>query len=1058
MGFAVLGALEVVDDDGRPVEIAGGQTRAVLALLLAAEGRVVSAEALVDALWGEAPPASATGTLQSYISRLRRALEPERAAGAPARVLVSAGDGYRLAAAPDAVDFQRFEALAEEGADLLRGGDPAAARERLQEAESLWRGPALADCPDSDVTRGLAARLEERRVVAVEDRVEAELALGRHDALVGELAELVRRYPLRERLRAQLALALYRAGRQAEALRALDDARRTLVEELGVDPGPALRDLESKILDQDPSLAVPAIVPISAPPDGPGATRPADGLVGRRTELAQLLQSLDESRHGARFVVLEGQPGIGKTRLAEELARRAAASGSPVLWGRSLEGDAAPAFWPWLGILRPLAGAGLGATPRLRQVLGLGDEERVDPGGAARFELFEEVAVLLASAADPVIVLDDVQWADPASLELLTFLAGRLQDEPLLVVATVRELELGRSDAVVDALAAIARRPGSRRLRLRGLSSADTSELLRRATGHDVAPPVVAAIHERAEGNPFYATELAQLLSHVDDLSDPATVVRAAVPTSVRDVVRQRLSRLPAPTVDLLQICAVVGREAEVATVATVSGAALVDCLDQLDAAVQHRLLVEVEDRPGTFSFAHALVREVVLDDLSSLRRARLHLGVADTVEAMSGGADDVAEILAEHLWAASAVGVGRRAAAALHHAGQVAVRRFGYESAEDLLGRALQLRRATGNSPDDQREELAVLIDLLSLRRSRQGYAFLADDQELHAAIRLATQLDDDDALLGTLYMQWSAFDTACRYREGTAVAEQILAVGGEREEPYVRHFVHQVQGIHAWHLGRISESRDHLDLAASIAPQPEMTSLLTISSEMWMLANAFATYIHDLAGDASLDDVDRRFDALARTVQDPFLLSIITTFAAAGGVVGGDPARAVRWAEQTLVVDEGLDFAFWNGTSRAYLGAALVDLDRPDEGLPILRAGAQHCVDHGIRTNYGTFVAIQAMGEAMLGELDAAQASIDRATQEQLSHGEQWPRPVILEAAATLAAKRGEPAARVSELLQQAADVAVSQGSLGILRRLRRTAEHLGAAVPSTEVAPVD
>lgn len=1066
MDFRVLGTLEVVDDLGAPVDIAGGHPRLVLTMLLAGEGRAVPAEALIDALWGDAPPASAAGTLQSYISRLRRSLEPDRAPGAPAKVLVSEGAGYRLDIDATAVDFRRFEASATEGAALLRAGKPAEARELLLGAEGLWRGPALADCPDRDLTRGLATRLEERHIGALEDRVEADLALGRHDAVVGEVVELVRRYPLRERFRAQLALALYRSGRQAEALRALDDARRTLVEELGIDPGPALRDLEARILDHDPSLDAPVVAashraadahlaPAQAPSETAGLH--GAGLVGRRAELGQLLQALDESRAAARMVVLEGQPGIGKTRLAEELGERASSDGAQVLWGRCLEGDAAPAFWPWLGVLRPLTAGGTAGGPRLAQLFGA-DSQDVDPAGAtARFELFEEVVGALGAAGHRVVVLDDVQWADPASLELLAFLAGRLQDQRVLVVATVRELEVGRSDGVVDALAAIARRPGSRRLLLRGLDAADTAELLRRVTGQEVPPPVATAIHQRAEGNPFYATELAQLLSEVEDLNDPTAAGRARVPTSVRDVVRQRLGRLPRETVELLQVCAVVGRDADVAIVAAAAGTPLVQCLGDLEPAAMHRLLVEVLDRPGTMRFAHALVREVVLDDISSLRRARLHLAVADAVEAVAGVGDDVAEILAEHLWAASAVGVGARAAEALERAGWVAVRRMGYESAEDLLGRSLQLIRATGSAADDHHRELRVLVDLLSLRRSRRGYASVADDPLLRDLLRLAEESGDDDVLLTALYIQWSAFDTACRYEEGTEVADRILAVGGDRQEPRIQHFVHQVQGIHAWHLGRISDARDHLDIAAAVAPEPQVTNLLAVSTEMWMLANAFATYIHDLAGDLPLAEVQGRFEALARPVRDPFVLSIITTFAAAGGVVGGDPARAVRWAERTLAVDEGLDFAFWNGISRAYLGAALVDLGKPEEGLPLLEEGARHCVEHGIRTNYGSFIASRAIGEVQLGRLDDATATLESAREEIASHGEQWPLPMVLEAEAVLAAASGRDPDTVRSVLQDAADEAVRQGSLGMLRRLQAAAARLDVPAPTTDLNPV-
>lgn len=226
-----------------PLDLGGSQSRTILAALLVAAGRVVTAESIVDVVWGEEPPASAAGTLQSYVSRLRRALEPGRGRGEGAKVLLWEPPGYRLAVGPDDVDFRRFEALADEGRALLGSGRVEEARAVLVEADGLWRGPALVEYRDREFAMGLAARLEERRLAAVEDRVAADLALGRHAALAGELAELVRANPLREGLRAQHALALYRSGRQAEALRTLSDARATLRDELGVEPGRPLRDL-----------------------------------------------------------------------------------------------------------------------------------------------------------------------------------------------------------------------------------------------------------------------------------------------------------------------------------------------------------------------------------------------------------------------------------------------------------------------------------------------------------------------------------------------------------------------------------------------------------------------------------------------------------------------------------------------------------------------------------------------------------------------------------------------------------------------------------------------
>ncbi len=253
--FRLLGTLEVVVD-GRVTEV-GGQSRTVLATLLVAAGQVVTVDSLLDVLWGDDPPSSAAGTLQSYVSRLRRILEPGRSRGDAPSVLVWDPPGYRLDVASDHVDFRLFESRAEEGRALLDAEDAAAARAVLSEAIDLWRGPALLEFADQDFARGVAVRLEQRRLVALEDRIAADLRLGRHAAVVAELNERVAGHPLQEGLRAHLALALYRSGRQAEALRTIEDARHVLREELGVEPGPQLRELESAILQQDPRLNLP---------------------------------------------------------------------------------------------------------------------------------------------------------------------------------------------------------------------------------------------------------------------------------------------------------------------------------------------------------------------------------------------------------------------------------------------------------------------------------------------------------------------------------------------------------------------------------------------------------------------------------------------------------------------------------------------------------------------------------------------------------------------------------------------------------------------------------
>ena len=248
MDFRILGPFDVADN-GRRLVLGGAQQRALLALLVIHRHQVLTTDRLTEELWGERAPATAVKTLQGYVSNLRKEL--------PADAIVTQGRGYLLAVEPDQVDAARFERLVAEGRQALQGGDPATASERLSSALALWRGDPLSDFAYQSFAQGEIARLEELRLAALEDRVEADLALGKHAALVSELEPLVREHPTRERLTGQLMLALYRSGRQADALQQYRRTREQLVQELGIEPGPELRALEQAILNHDQMLAPP---------------------------------------------------------------------------------------------------------------------------------------------------------------------------------------------------------------------------------------------------------------------------------------------------------------------------------------------------------------------------------------------------------------------------------------------------------------------------------------------------------------------------------------------------------------------------------------------------------------------------------------------------------------------------------------------------------------------------------------------------------------------------------------------------------------------------------
>jgi len=1083
--YRLLGNLEVVRD-GAPVDVGGAQPRTVLAMLLVAGGRVVPAESIIGALWGEEPPDSAAGTLQSYVSRLRRALLPGGARGEAAKVLAWDPPGYKLAVADDALDTRRFEALAEQGRAVLLAGDPGAARALLAEALDLWRGPALLEFSHLDFAWGFAARLEERRLVATEDRIDADLRLGRHAAVIGELGELVAANPLREQFRHHMALALYRAGRQAEALRILDDARRTLRDQLGIDPGRPLVDLETAILSHDPLLTVeagpapagPGSVVVPTPPVA-GSTRRAAadgtvdlaadsvaaagtapglaGLVGREVELRKAVAALDEARNAVRVVLVEGEPGIGKTRLAEELAAEAGRRGATVLWGRAFEGGATPAFWPWLPVVRGLVARG-GAAATAPELVSLLDREpgEAAPGGErTRFRLLEAITALLAEAAQHtplVILLDDLQWADLPSLEVLAFVSRELRDRPVLLAGTVRELEVGRNDAVVEALAALSRVPSTRRIALHGLSHLETAELVRAASGREVDPAVVAAIQHRAEGNPFFATELAHL---VEAERDPARTLGAVsaggdVPSGVRDVVRRRTALLPEHTVRLLQVAAVLGRDVDLDLLVRASGEDVDGVLDGIDPAVVHRLLGPLPDRPGTFRFAHALVREVVADDVSSLRRARIHLRVADAIEATAAGRDDAAEILAEHLWAAVPIGVGRRAAAALEHAAEVAVRRYAFESAESMLERAVQLRRSAG-SADDVEAELLAASRLLSIQRSRHGYASVADSPHLRRAKELAEREGRVDILARLLWTEWAAYDSRCRYDVSDAIAERLHGLADRTDDPLVRVTGLASLAISRWHQGDIAEASEMLDEAVRVgatATAPVMT--LGLDLEVLLLPHPFSRYLHALVGDAGTpEEAEAGLEALADAAPDPYGVSLVEMLSAAAAITTGQPEWALRAARRGVDADPESTFTFWGRGLQGYLAAALIELGQVDEGLRLLDEAVTRYHDAGGRTGTGVYRASMVTGLIAAGRLDEAADALVEAERELALYRERFAAPLVIEAEARLRHARGDDPADVVATFRRARDLAVEQGAHAVAGRVGAAAARLDIAL---------
>jgi predicted ATPase/DNA-binding SARP family transcriptional activator len=395
MQYRVLGPLEVRDGE-ESLPLAGAKQRALLALLLLHANRVLSRDRLIDELWGDEPPATAVTSLQVYVSRLRKVLPADR--------LLTRPPGYVLEVEPDELDLRRFERLLAEGHEALAADDAERAAIVLHQALELWRGPALAEFAFEPFAQAEIGRLEDLRLAAVEERIEADLALGRHADLIGELEALIAENPHRERLRGQLILALYRSGRQAEALQAYQAARRAL-DDLGIEPSEELQRLEKAMLTHDSALETAAIESPRNPTNLPVQPWP---LVGRERELADLLELLEANS----LVTLTGGGGSGKTRLALEAAAQLVDSFPDGVWFVSLAAVREAA------LVEPTIAQVLGARDELREFLSgkqllliLDNLEQLLPDVAPVVAAFE--ANVLATSRERLNVSAEQEYAVP---------------------------------------------------------------------------------------------------------------------------------------------------------------------------------------------------------------------------------------------------------------------------------------------------------------------------------------------------------------------------------------------------------------------------------------------------------------------------------------------------------------------------------------------------------------------------------------------------------------------------------------------------------------------
>ena len=540
--------------------------------------------------------------------------------------------------------------------------------------------------------------------------------------------------------------------------------------------------------------------------------------------------------------MIVGEPGIGKTRLAEEVAEEAEWAGASVGWGRSHDGQGEVAFRAWSQVVATLVervpgplvvdalGHGVAAdiariAPEVRD-LGI---EIAGPAPAepdlAQARLADALVAFLRSLAQArplVVVLDDIQWADPASLRVLAVVAREIADARLLVVATYRSVGAPAHAQLADALAVVVRQPIARRFDLVGLDRGGLEALVG-ASGGTRSDDELAAIHRRTQGNPFFAVEVLRLLAGDDE----ATGADQPVPAGVRDVVRQRLRALPDATNEVLDAASVLGLDIDVATVGLALGIDATDVLDRLEPALDHGVVVAASG-PLALRFSHGLVSETAYADLSVVGKLRGHQRAADALAARHGSGDGphLADIAA-HRCRAVPVGSTEDAVADCVRAATWLVGHVAHQHADELLVRALELIAALPAGPARDAEELRVLDRLWLLRIMTQGYGTPGARDAVQRMGELCEAIGDLDVVAPVVWRLVNYLCVAAVFGEAHRLSSRLLA--GAADNAQVAQAAHLAMGITLTHMGQVAEARPHFD-AVGDDPLEEDTGTGTV------------------------------------------------------------------------------------------------------------------------------------------------------------------------------------------------------------------------------------
>jgi DNA-binding SARP family transcriptional activator len=824
----------------------GRQGRLLFAYLVGNRDRACPRGELIDLLWPEDPPAAADSALSALLSKLRKALgagvltgraELRLDLGAPVSVDVEEAEGATARAEAAAAGGRWSDAAAEARAALA-----VDLQTFLPDATGLWVAGRRRDC-------------EGARLRALEALAAAGVGLGGGELGAAEQAAkaAIAAAPFRESAHRVLMEVHEAAGNPAEALRAFEELRLLLRDELGTSPGAAAMAIHQRLLRGEPAPVVPAIPappPVRAWPAPLAAAVGRHALVDRTTELAFLDGCWSRAVGGARqLVLLAGEAGIGKTRAAAEFSLRAHQAGALVLYGRCDEHAGAP-YQPVVEMVRGWSG-GASLEPVRERLgarageLGILLSELGPPGGGApppvplsgadadarRLRFFDAVAALLAEAAGaaPVVLLfDDLHWADRPTLQLLRHLVRSPLPRRALFLGTYRDGELPSEHPLLELAGGLRMEGTLKQLELGGLAVGDVGALVSALGVNSPAPSFVAALHGETEGNPFFIEEVVRHLRQEGErVGTAVTLAEAGVPEGVREVTSRRLRRLGKDARQAVAVAAVIGREFDFELLersGAVHGDALVAALEE---AVEARVIRET-GQVGRYAFTHALVRATLYDGISQLRRARLHSRVGEALAGLRGGDDAYLPQLAHHFAMAAPVDRPERAVDFALAAARRADRLMAWDEAAAHYSEALRARELSGAADDRVRGDL---LAALGGSQERAG-----DEEGARRSFRAAAETArglGDAALLARAALgyagPWSNFGRVEPRR--VQLLEEALAAVGRDETPLRARLLARL-GLELYYSGDaerpLALTGEAVELAQRLGDPPTLASCL--------------------------------------------------------------------------------------------------------------------------------------------------------------------------------------------------------------------------------------